>query len=587
MTTLNVKVAHLTTVDLSLRYLVFPQLLAVKDAGGEAFGISAPGPWVAELEAAGIRHIPLHASTRGMNLLADLKAAKELWAILRRERFDVLHTHNPKPGIYGRILGRLAGVPVVINTVHGLYATADDKWLKRALVYSIEAVAARFSHAELMQSREDFEFSTRWRISPPGRTSLLGNGIDLTRFDPGRFTAADRASIRNELGVHDETVLVGMVGRLVAEKGYLELFEAARRLGEGFLVVCIGPADPDKSDDLTPRDLEKAEESGVRFLGMRTDIDRLYSAMDLFVLPSHREGFPRAAMEAAAMGLPVIATDIRGCREVVADGENGLLVPVGDVTALTSAIQRLGSDAGLRRAMGQAAVSRAGHFFDERKVVDRVVEAYEKGLSRLGRAWTQHLDELPLRRARPEDAASIARLHRQGIESGFLPQLGIAFLTILYRALIRWPGATVLVVGATEPVGFVAGSASTARFYRYFATRWGLLAFVVALPRLVQPSVLRRAWETFRHGDDARVPAELLSMAVDPRFRGFGLGRRLGEGLLSAMNEGAIPEVKVVVGAANHAAIALYESLGFALRQKTELHVGESSLEMVWSAPGS
>ncbi|MFQ5515949.1 MAG: glycosyltransferase, partial [Acidimicrobiia bacterium] len=139
------RVAHLTTVDLSLRYLVMPQLTAIVDAGGEVIGISAAGPHVPELEAAGIRHLPLPGSTRGFNPMADVKAAWSLWRILRQLRPDVLHTHNPKPGVYGRIVGRIAGVPVVINTVHGLYATPDDRWPKRLVVYLLEAIASRFS----------------------------------------------------------------------------------------------------------------------------------------------------------------------------------------------------------------------------------------------------------------------------------------------------------------------------------------------------------------------------------------------------------------------------------------------------------
>ena len=121
-----VKVAHLTTVDLSLRYLVLPQMTAAGRLGWEAIGISAPGPYVAEVEAAGVRHIALPTSSRGWGLRRDLGAARDLWKILRAEQVDILHTHNPKPGLYGRILGRLAGVPVVVNTVHGLYATEDD-----------------------------------------------------------------------------------------------------------------------------------------------------------------------------------------------------------------------------------------------------------------------------------------------------------------------------------------------------------------------------------------------------------------------------------------------------------------------------
>ena len=149
------RVAHLTTTDISLRHLLLAQLRGARAAGHEVIGISAPGPDVAFLEAEGIRHVPLYASTRSMNLRADLQAARELWRVLRRERPDVLHTHNPKPGVYGRIVGRLAGVPVVVNTVHGLYATERDRATKRAVVYGAEAVASRFSDAELVQNPGD------------------------------------------------------------------------------------------------------------------------------------------------------------------------------------------------------------------------------------------------------------------------------------------------------------------------------------------------------------------------------------------------------------------------------------------------
>ena len=369
------RVAHLATADVSLRYLVLPQLLAVHDAGGEAIGISGPGPFVPELRARGVRHIALGASTRGMDVGADLRAAVQLWRVLRRERPDVLHTHNPKPGIYGRIVGRLAGVPVIVNTVHGLYATADDPWPRRLIVYGLEAMASRFSSAELVQNEEDLALLTRWGISARRKTTLLGNGVDLVRFAPLAPAAAVRAEVRAELGLDADATLIGFVGRLVREKGLPELFEAAATQA-GTTLLCIGPEDPDKPDALSPAERAVAEAAGVRFLGMRDDVDRLYRAMDLFVLPSHREGFPRSAMEAAACGLPVVATDIRGCRQVVAPGETGLLVPVRDAAALGEAIAELAADPARRAAMGVAARRRAEACFDERQVVERVLAAY-------------------------------------------------------------------------------------------------------------------------------------------------------------------------------------------------------------------
>ncbi|MDP9496003.1 MAG: glycosyltransferase family 4 protein [Actinomycetota bacterium] len=372
------KIAHLTTVDMSLRYLLLPQLEAARDTG-ESIGISAAGEFVPELEAKGIRHIPLSASTRGMDLLSDVRAIGQLWSVLRRERPDILHTHNPKPGVYGRIVGRLAGVPIVVNTVHGLYATPESSLLKRMIVYTLEWVASRFSDAELIQSPEDYELLWLRRIMPRSKLRLLGNGVDLERFRPNPEV---RGQVRAELGLEDGQIAVGLVARLVEEKGVPELIAAAERLDEHYVVFIVGPKDHEKSDAVSDELLSRAEANGVRFLGMRKDVERIYQGLDIFVLPSHREGFPRAAMEAAASGLPVIATDIRGCRQVVEHGVNGLLFPVRDVDALTSAIARVGADVELRSAMSQASVERARAHFDEREIVNRVMGAYAEVAAR-------------------------------------------------------------------------------------------------------------------------------------------------------------------------------------------------------------
>ena len=368
------RVAHLTTVDSSLWYLLRPQLRAVIERGGRVTGISASGPWVAALEGEGVRHLALRSSTRGWSLTADLRAAAELWRILRRERFDVLHTHNPKPGVYGRIVGRLAGVPLVVNTNHGLYI-GEGRRLRTALVLALEGLAAQFSHVELVQNVEDKDRLTRWHLNSPRRTRLLGNGVDLDRFRPPAG-ADERDRAREALGLPPDRVAVLMVGRLVAEKGYPELFDAARRLGPGYTLVCVGPDDPSKADALSREEVAAAEQAGVRFLGLRDDVEVLYRGADVFVLPSHREGFPRAAMEAAASGLPVVATDVRGCRQVVEDGVTGTLVPLRAPAALAGAVRALGDDPDRRAALGEAGREKACREFDERAIVERVLAAY-------------------------------------------------------------------------------------------------------------------------------------------------------------------------------------------------------------------
>ena len=585
-----VKLAHLTTVDLSLRYLVLPQLEAGVAAGWETLGISAPGEFVSEVEAVGVRHVALPTSSRGWSLRADIRAAFDLWRVLRREHVDILHTHNPKPGLYGRILGRLAGVPIVVNTVHGLYATEDDPLPKRIVVYLLEAVAARFSDAELVQSEEDLRLMTRLRISRPHRTYLLGNGIDLNRFDPDRFDTAHRRSVRSSLGVRDDQVLVGIVGRLVAEKGYPELVDAAAKLGDRFAFVAIGPDDPEKADALGADFHDRAAAAGMRTLGMRTDVDELYHAMDVFVLPSHREGFPRAAMEAAAMGLPVVATDIRGCREVVAPDVNGQLVPVRDPEALSAAIAEIGGDDAVRRRMGAASRERALRLFDERKVVHTVFATYHgiavrKGVAAVASSPPPMVEPF-VRPAEDRDIPYLARLHMEAISTGFLPQLGSGFMERLYAAMLAWEGSEIHVAdGAWRPVGFVAGVTDVGAFYKHFLRHHALSAGLAAAPRLIRPSIVRRAWETLSYpGEHGGVRAELLAMAVTPEARRRGLAGRLGLAMLEGLEARGERRVKVVVGADNHVAIAAYEKMGFVRSGSVEVHAGEQSEVLTWEA---
>ncbi len=580
------RIAHLSTVDLSLRYLVLPQMEGVRDLGGESIGISAPGEFVPELTERGIVHIPLHHSTRSLDLGKDLKAMAELWKVLRSERPDVLHTHTPKPGVYGRIIGRIAGVPVIVNTIHGLYATRDDSLLKRALVYSLEAIASRFSDRELVQSSEDFQFVVDRRITRRARTILLGNGVDLTRFDPSLISAETRREIRASIGASEDDIVVGSVGRLVAEKGFPELFEAAKQLDERCVMVAIGPNEPDKDDGLDADFITNALEQGIHLPGMQTNVDEWYAGMDIFVLASHREGFPRAAMEAAAMGVPVIATDIRGCREVVDHELNGLLVPLNDPDALAAAINDLAGSPERRAAMGTASREKALTTFDERRIVETVLSAQLSALREKG--LFHHLQgsedfELNIRAATPADAAILARLHADSIDTGFLRTLGVGFLRHLYESMLRYEGATVLV--ATDPYGpvaFVAGVNDVGAFYGHFARTKGPVAGISAIPRLIRPSAWRKIWETARYdGDHQDTGSELLAMAVATTYRRRGLGGALASRLLDDLASAGIGRVKVVVGADNSGAQKLYESVGFVAMDTIEVHRGEQSIVLV------
>ena len=375
------RVAHVTTVDLSLRYLLLNQLQRIQGEGYEVCGVSADGPDVAEMEALGIPHFAV-PMTRRFTPVADLRALWALTRLMRRERFDVVHTHTPKAGLLGQLAARLSGVPVVVNTLHGFYFHEDSKPIPRRFYIWMERIAAKCSVAILSQNREDMATAVAEHIAKPEQIKWLGNGIDLGRFDRRRLTDAALEELRRQIGIDSDAPVIGFVGRLVEEKGILDLLQAAKAVIEAipnaqFLIV--GPHDEQKPDALRP---EVAERFGVaascRFVGMRDDMPELYALMDVLVLPSYREGFPRAPMEASAMGVPALVTDIRGCREAVEHGENGLLFPVGDADALAQSVIELLRDDERRTQMGAAGRRIAEERFDEQRVFDRVLREYER-----------------------------------------------------------------------------------------------------------------------------------------------------------------------------------------------------------------
>jgi glycosyltransferase involved in cell wall biosynthesis len=369
------RLAHLTTVDMSLALLLETELRANVAAGHEVFALSAPGPFVPQIEAFGVRHVPVHALTRKWAPADDVRAAAELYQILRRLHLDVLHTHTPKAGVLGRIVGRAARVPVVVNTCHGLWAAPDASTAKRILVQAIEGVAARFSDFELYQNDEDRQ---TMRVAVPAcRARTVGNGVDLRRFVAN---AAGRARLRQEFGISADELLVGAVGRVVVEKGIEEFAVSASKLRGRARFVWVGPSE--EPDTAVRRDPDSRPE--VQFVGAREDMPDVYSAFDLFVLPSHREGFSRSAMEAAACGLPMVLTDIRGCREIGVHGEHLVLVPPRDPDALTAAISALLDDPSTRARLGHAARVRAIAAFDQEDVAQASMETYDLVARRKG-----------------------------------------------------------------------------------------------------------------------------------------------------------------------------------------------------------
>ena len=334
-----------------------------------------------ELEKHGfeIIYIPF---AREISPLTDILCAAALLGQIRQRRFDIIHSHNPKGGLLSPPIGQLAGTATVVHTVHGFLFNESTTGLRRGLAMGAERWTASWCDHLLFQSEEDFNYARRHRFKDRARLHLIGNGIDEDRFDPGKYPGA-RERKRRELGWDSSHLVVGMVGRLVAEKGFAEFFEMAARLSaeipeSRFLVV--GISEEDQSDALDP--LLLIAQNGLIdrcvVLERRSDMAELYMAMDVLVLPSHREGIPRALLEASGMGLACVASDIRGCREVVRHGETGMLAPLRDVGAFARAVATLLRDEQMRSAFGSRARQRVLDSYTEELTARKIAACYEQ-----------------------------------------------------------------------------------------------------------------------------------------------------------------------------------------------------------------
>lgn len=374
---MGLRIAQVATSSVSVRLLLLDQIKALEADGHEVAAVCAPGPWVESVRSAGVmvHTVPME---REIAPLHDLHSMAALARCFRQHKFDVVHTHTPKAGLIGPIAARLARVPRVVHTVHGLLFHDRMTRLGQTVFWVPEKITATFCDQLLSQSREDIERAVRSRLCSRKTITYLGNGIDVAHFAPQ--AAYDRSAKLQEVGLSASDFVVGSVGRLVKEKGFMELFAAAEALTARcpqIKFVLIGPRETDQDDALDTRHMEDLQRRGiVRFVNWSEDMRPWYAAMDIFVLPSYREGIPRACMEAAAMMRPVVASDIRGCREVVLDGDTGLLVPPRDVPGLVEAIQRLYANRTLAARMGERARQHIVQNFNNKDVCRRLCEFY-------------------------------------------------------------------------------------------------------------------------------------------------------------------------------------------------------------------
>ena len=381
---------HITTVPISLGFFT-GQIGYMNAQGFEIQAISSPG---ADLKKCAEReHVAVHAveMPRRITPLRDLIAIFQLWRTLRRIRPAIVHAHTPKGGLLGTIAAWLARVPVRIYHMHGLPLITATGY-KRLLLRWSEQVPCRLAHRVFCVSHSVREVAVAESLCPllKIRVLLRGsiNGVDAAhRFNPANASQSARVDTRSSHGIPADALVVGFVGRIVCDKGLVELAKAWRALRQEFPalhLLVVGPFEP---QDPVPPDVEALlrDDPRIHLTGMVDNTPPLYAAMEVLALPSYREGFGLAAIEASAMKVPVVATRIPGCVDAVEDGVTGTLVPPRDATALADAIRTYLNHPELRRQHGQAGRQRVLRDFRPDAIWEALYQEYvrllrEKGL---------------------------------------------------------------------------------------------------------------------------------------------------------------------------------------------------------------
>ena len=381
------KILFFANTDWYLYNFRLPLARYLRDHGHEVVVLSPPGPYIAKLQAAGFRALPVPMQRRSLHPLRELALLNPLRRLYAQERPDLAHHFTIKCVVYGSLAARLAGIPARVNAVTGLGHVFTSDSLKTRLlrppVCALLRLALGGANSRLIvQNPDDLAAFQRAGLINTARIRLIrGSGVDTQRFQPAECTPP-HPNPPPPGGRGLEPLKILLASRLLWEKGIGEYVAAARRLRQQGLNVhflVAGDPDPGNPASIHPEQIARWRQDGdVILLGHVDDMPALLAQTDIAILPSYGEGVPRSLLEAAACGLPLIATDVPGCREIVQPGVNGLLVPPKDASALAAAIRQLYHDPLARQRMGQASRTIAVTEFDQRLVFEQTWAVYQE-----------------------------------------------------------------------------------------------------------------------------------------------------------------------------------------------------------------
>lgn len=346
----------------------------------------APGGKLEELvHAEAMEFFPIRNFVSEAAPFKDLHALWQLDRLFRRERFDIVHTHNSKAGFLGRLAARRSGVPIIVHTVHGFAFHDAESWPRRRLFAALERWAARWCDQMIAISQPMIEWAERERIAPPESFELIYSGIEVDRFRD----AKPDPELQQSFGIIPGEIVLGVVSKLWEGKGHEVLLDAVAGLLEGghrirLLIVGEGALET----RLKERVRQLGIGSAVTFTGFRADVPEVTALLDISVLPSFYEGMGRVVLEAMAAGKPVIASRVGGIPDLMEDGISGFLVPPGDTQALAERIECFLNNPALRVRMGEQAGRQVRGEHSAEVMVSRIHEVYCRLLAERGKTVT-------------------------------------------------------------------------------------------------------------------------------------------------------------------------------------------------------
>lgn len=341
------KLIRITTVPISLKILLKGQLKWMSTYF-EVVGVSSSGEEVQEVrDQEGIRVEEIQMS-RQITPIQDLISLVKMIRFLQKEKPQIVHSHTPKAGIIGMLAAKIAGVPIRIHTVAGL-PLMEASGMKRKILLLVEKLTY-WSATKILPNSKGLEaFILQENLVSSRKIQLIGkgssNGIDTQHFDQEAVSDDEKQKLRKELHLKEDDFVFVFVGRLVADKGIQELVSAFSQLKiENAKLLLVGPFET----ELDPLSLDTMEEiktnPSILSVGFQSDVRPYFAISNVLVFPSYREGFPNVVMQAGAMGLPSIVSNINGCNEIIVEGENGTIIPVKNPNEIQHVMEKIMGD---------------------------------------------------------------------------------------------------------------------------------------------------------------------------------------------------------------------------------------------------